>query len=122
MNPLNSSEQEIEEAIKDGLSNHTGEWFNGFIAPGLNLNEEQLRDLLFYLTKAKRLKSNIQALIAQHTQEARLDELEHIKNGEKTLKQFITHTGVELEIVTYVFSADEINDRIRTLKSKTGDK
>lgn len=59
----NTIEQKIKEAIKDGLSNHTGEWFNGFIVPGLNLTEEQLRDLLFYIVKAKRLNKNIKDLI-----------------------------------------------------------
>lgn len=82
----------IEEAIKDGLSNHTGEWFNGFIAPGLNLNEEQLRDLLFYLTKAKRLNKNIKNLITSHfipKQElSRLLEETHVK---------VPHSLIELQ-------------------------
>jgi hypothetical protein len=56
-------ERTIEEAIKDGVANHTGEWFNGFIAPGLNLTPEQSEDLLLFLTKAKRLKNNIKALL-----------------------------------------------------------
>lgn len=67
-------DKQIEEAIVDGLSNHTGEWFNGFIVPGLNLTEEQSKDLLFYLVKAKRLNKNIQSLINQQVKEARLDE------------------------------------------------
>lgn len=25
-----SREEQIKEAIRDGLANHTGEWFNGF--------------------------------------------------------------------------------------------
>jgi hypothetical protein len=58
-------DRQIEEAIKDGVSNTTGEWFNGWICPGLNLNEQQSQDLLFHLTKTNRLKRNIKDLITQ---------------------------------------------------------
>lgn len=63
-------QEKIEAAIKDGLSNHTGEWFNSWIVPGLNLTEEQLRDLLFYLTKVKRLQDNILNLLEDEKQKA----------------------------------------------------
>jgi hypothetical protein len=47
---------------------------------------------------------------------ARVDELKRIMKGEKTITQYVG-TDVK-DIITYVFSADEIQDRIKTLTSK----
>jgi hypothetical protein len=88
-------DRQIEEAIKDGLSNHTGEWFNGFIAPGLSLDEQQSRDLLFYLTKANRLKENLAKLINQKCLEARIDEVNLHRLDRDSNREY--HTRMYLE-------------------------
>jgi hypothetical protein len=63
--PNTELDAKIKSAIKDGISNTTGEWFNGFIVPGLNLTEEQSKDLLFYIPETNRLNKNIRTLITQ---------------------------------------------------------
>lgn len=108
-------DEQIEEAIKDGLSNHTGEWFNGFIAPGLSLTEEQSVDLLFYLSKAKRLTNNIKQLIADEVKKARINELE--KAITDTPKQVEYDTITRQSVGWYNIHDKYVDDRIAELQS-----
>ena len=108
-------EEQIEEAIKDGLSNHTGEWFNGFIAPGLKLEPQQSEDLLFYLIKAKRLNNNIQALLKSHQQKL-LDRLDKYIGD-----AFMERVGVpDIDSCTHAREQERRNFRqaIETLRSE----
>ncbi len=54
----------LDNAITDGVSNHTGEWANPFIFEG-NFSAEQLQAILVGLQGAKRLKNNIKRLILE---------------------------------------------------------
>ena len=58
-------------------------------------------------------KAQLEAHIAQRCREARIDELERIKTGVKTVAQYAEPDFEDL--ITYVFSAEEIEDRISQL-------
>ena len=83
---------------------------------------EQIADILNIQNMAdSREIKQLEKLLADRENRARLDELRRIMKGEKTVTQFV---GDVDDIVTYVFSAVEIQDRIKALsptKSDGGD-
>lgn len=54
--------------------------------------------------------------VKQLITDARVDELEKIMQGEKTIQQFVGGGREPHDIVTYIFSEAEIKDRIKELK------
>lgn len=56
----------------------------------------------------------ILALINQARKEAVIEELEYMKTGQKTVTKYADNRFEE--VVTYVFAASEIDDRIKALK------
>ena len=61
---MSTLDEKIIEAIRDGLSNHTGEWLNSFVTKD-NYTVEQATQLLNDICEGKRLNNNIQALITE---------------------------------------------------------
>jgi hypothetical protein len=56
----------------------------------------------------------IKSLIAEERRKAKVEELKFMKTGDKTVTQY-AEGG---EIITYVFSAQEINDRLSRLEQE----
>lgn len=56
----------------------------------------------------------LQSLVTEQVRLGRIDELERIMKGEKTVTQYADPNFEDL--ITYVFSAQEIKDRLAQLK------
>ena len=65
----------------------------------------------------KKLKKTAHTQIKHLITQARIDELKWIMAGEKTVTQY-ADPGFK-DLITYVFSAQEIKDRLAKLKAKT---
>jgi len=68
---------DIKEAVRDGLANHTGEFANPWIFKG-SYSHELLADILNDIMASERLFKNIEALIQEQVRQARIDEIERI--------------------------------------------
>lgn len=58
----NQASEELRKAVRDGLSNHTGEFVNPWIFRK-NYSHEELTDMLDDIMAGERLFKNLQALI-----------------------------------------------------------
>ena len=61
--------EQIEQAIKDGLSNHTGEFLNPWILKKI-YNHKELADMLRDILASDRLSKNIMKLVKEHRKRA----------------------------------------------------
>ena len=66
--PTNTLE-EVKEAVKDGLSNHSGEFANPWIFKG-SYSHELLADILNDIMNSERLFKNLEKLIADKVAQA----------------------------------------------------
>jgi hypothetical protein len=75
------TEAELRAAVRDGLSNHTQEFFNPWLIDG-GYGHEELARILDAIMSSERLFSNLEKLFAQAkeawTAEARIDELNKV--------------------------------------------
>ena len=62
MTNTNQASEELREAVRDGLANHTGEFVNPWIFRN-NYSHEELTDMLDDIMAGERLFKNLQALI-----------------------------------------------------------
>ena len=81
--PLNADD-ELRQAVREGLSNHTGEFANPWIFRK-NYSHEELVDILEDIMASKRLFDNLQKLIQadrkKHELQAIIKELEWAKTA-----------------------------------------
>lgn len=59
--------------------------------------------------------NSLKSLIQERERLARINELERIMSGQKTVREYV---GDVDDIITYVFSADEINERLKDLSKQ----
>ena len=84
MEPSKDLDEQIDElrhAVREGLSNHTGEFANPWIFKK-NYSHEELADILEDIMASKRLFDNLQRLILadrkKHELQARIEELDNL--------------------------------------------
>lgn len=109
-----SGVQELREAIKDGLANHTGEFLNPWlIKTTSNYSHEQLAQILDSILDSERLYKNLQSVIDKSVNEAKREILEHLYSPEALTP------NSEVGYGDWVFH--EITDQLYHLNKKGGD-
>lgn len=88
MNEPNTLDEQIRKAVKDGLSNHTGEFANPWIFKK-SYSHEELADILNDIMASERLFKNLEALFTEHS---KVDE--NTSDGYHTFKELYDYRRV----------------------------
>lgn len=106
MTKPNALDEQIRKAVKDGLSNHTGEFANPWIFKK-SYSREELADILNDIMASERLFKNLEALFTEHSKEEALKELFDFREQ--------WHTMIRQEV------HQDLNERIAQLKRNKGE-
>lgn len=71
----------LDDAIKDGISNHSGEFINPWLVKG-SFTHEQLAVVLDGITQSERLKKNVKTLILDLFKEADYEPYKFVEKVE----------------------------------------
>lgn len=109
---MSKNEAELREAIKDGLSNHTGEFLNPWLIKG-KWAHEQLAEVLEAVLSSKRMIKNLNAYAERQSLLARKDELGGVQldYGHRLAQTFING-----EAMTVQERYDQLTAQLNTLE------
>lgn len=72
----------LDDAIRDGISNHTGEFINPWLVKG-HFTHEQLAVVLEGISESERLKKNMKKLVLDLFKEAEYDPWKFVEKVEQ---------------------------------------
>lgn len=91
MTEANTLDEQIRKAVKDGLSNHTGEFANPWVFKK-SYSHEELADILNDIMANERLFKNLLALFTEHSKQARIDQIR------TDMKWVAMNFGVDIDV------------------------